>query len=88
MSDLINEEIPLIDKKLVIYLNAFFKDNESLKKLHKSYKDKLKKWHDFIATDYKKWMDSITKNKEIPSDLNIQETNAIIDKLIEEIRKI
>lgn len=88
LSILINEEIPLIDKKLAIYLNSFFKDEMCLKRLHKNYKDKLKKWHDFIATDYKKWIDSIANNKEIPSDLNIEEINAIIDKLIEEVRKI
>jgi len=88
LSNLINEKIPLIDKKIVIYLNAFFQDKNNLKKLHKDYKDKLKPWHDFIVNNYRQWITSITENEKIPSDLHTKEINDVIDKLIESIKSI
>ncbi len=88
LSDLINEKIPLIDKKIVIYLNAFFQDKNSIKKLHEDYKNKLKPWHDFIVNNYRQWITSITENEKSPSDLHIKEINDDIDKLIEGIKSI
>jgi hypothetical protein len=86
LSNLINEKIPLIDKKIVVYLNAFFRDRDNIKKLHEDYKNKLKNWHGLIVSNYMDWINSIVQKKEIPLGLNISEVNESIDKLIEEIK--
>ena len=88
LSDLINEKIPLTDKKLAVYLNFLEDKKEKIKKLHEKYKSKLKDWHDFIVRNYKEWMISITNQRKIPSELNIKEIEEIINKLIEEIKNI
>ena len=88
LSKLINEEIPLIDKNIIIYFSLYFQDERRLKKLHDDYKKKLKNWHGFVVNNYTTWITSITEKKEIPSELNTKTINEAINKLVEEIKNI
>lgn len=88
MGNLINEDIPLLNKKIDLFLNLYFKERENLKVLYDDYKNNLKNWHNFVLTNYKNWIGFIEKNKKIPPQLETQDINDSINKLIREIRDI
>ncbi len=88
ISKLVNEDIPLLDKKINLFLNLYLRKEESLKNFYDDYKKNLKNWQNFILTDYEVWVKFIMDNKKVPPQLETENISESINKLIEKIRNI
>lgn len=87
LSKVVNEDIPLIDKKIGAYLNLYF-SGEKLVGIHKDLSEELKKWHDFVVgIPIRKDFDFKKKISEIP-ELNIAKIKGGIEELIKGIRAV
>ncbi|HOW13057.1 MAG TPA: hypothetical protein PK121_01960 [Candidatus Pacearchaeota archaeon] len=88
ISNLINEDIPLLDKKINLFLNLYFREKESLKNFYDDYQEKLKNWQNFIFANYKFWLKFIMDNQKVPPQLETKNISESINKLIEKIKNV
>jgi len=88
ISNVLNEEIPLLKNKIETLLLLYFFKEKEIKKLYDEFEKELKKWHEFAVNEPLSNVDFFTKKTSAIYGLNIKGLDNRIKKIIDAINKI
>ncbi len=85
ISVLLNEKIPLLDKKILSYINLYFSGHKSLIVAHKKFHKDLKQWHDFVINSMGSDPVNFLKYSNEIEQMSIDDYKKSTDELIKEV---
>lgn len=88
LSKALNNDIPLADVRITSLLYLYFPNQKEIIDLHNDFKNKLKRWHDFVLNNIPSKDFNFTQKTSEVLELNIEEIEELIKKLIDKINTI
>lgn len=85
LSNILNEEIPILDQKIAMLLELYFSRNEKVLLAYKEFQDKLRKWNNFAINRPFEDSDFFKKPARDLPQLDIKELDELMNKIIKEL---